>query len=158
MEMAASYLRICCVISFGIIFFSLFEKLLQATGKSLYSTIGQVFGAVVKIVSYKGKKTDFGWTLLVNHMMIQPLSRMKPYSKYDCSKRPVAEHTNPYCNRSKSPYTAEVNAETYPAEPHGAAGGNHREFYIAGCTHSVTRDKRHHPGNWFYNGDKSNHG
>ena len=50
MEMAASYLRICCVISFGIIFFSLFEKLLQATGKSLYSTIGQVLGAVINIV------------------------------------------------------------------------------------------------------------
>ena len=30
---------------FGIIFFSLFEKLLQATGRSLYSTIGQVVSA-----------------------------------------------------------------------------------------------------------------
>lgn len=39
-----------CVISFGIIFFSLFEKLLQATGRSLYSTIGQVVGAVVNII------------------------------------------------------------------------------------------------------------
>lgn len=48
--MATSYLRICCVISFGIIFFSLFEKLLQATGRSLYSTIGQVVGAVVNII------------------------------------------------------------------------------------------------------------
>ena len=45
-QMGVSYLRICCVISFGIIFFSLFEKLLQATGRSLYSTIGQVVGAV----------------------------------------------------------------------------------------------------------------
>ena len=34
----------------GIIFFSLFEKLLQATGRSLYSTIGQVVGAVVNII------------------------------------------------------------------------------------------------------------
>lgn len=50
MAMGSSYLRICCVISFGIIFFSLFEKLLQATGRSLYSTIGQVVGAVVNIV------------------------------------------------------------------------------------------------------------
>ena len=50
LEMGVSYLRICCVISFGIIFFSLFEKLLQATGRSLYSTIGQVVGAVVNIV------------------------------------------------------------------------------------------------------------
>ena len=48
--MGVSYLRICCVISFGIIFFSLFEKLLQATGRSLYSTIGQVVGAVVNII------------------------------------------------------------------------------------------------------------
>ena len=35
---------------FGIVFFSLFEKLLQATGRSLYSTIGQVVGAIVNIV------------------------------------------------------------------------------------------------------------
>ena len=48
--MGTSYLRICCVISFGIIFFSLFEKLLQATGRSIYSTIGQVVGAVVNII------------------------------------------------------------------------------------------------------------
>lgn len=50
LSMGIEYLRICCVISFGIIFFSLFEKLLQATGRSLYSTIGQVVGAVVNIV------------------------------------------------------------------------------------------------------------
>ena len=50
LQMGVSYLRICCVISFGIIFFSLFEKLLQATGRSLYSTIGQVVGAVVNII------------------------------------------------------------------------------------------------------------
>ena len=48
--MGTSYLRICCVISFGIIFFSLFEKMLQATGRSIYSTIGQVVGAVVNII------------------------------------------------------------------------------------------------------------
>lgn len=50
MDMAVSYLRICCVISFGIIFFSIFEKLLQATGNSLYSTIAQVTGAVINII------------------------------------------------------------------------------------------------------------
>ena len=49
-SMGTDYLRICCVISFGIIFFSLFEKLLQATGRSLYSTIGQVAGAIVNII------------------------------------------------------------------------------------------------------------
>ena len=49
-EMATSYLRICCVWSFGILVFSLYEKVLQATGKSLYSTIAQIVGAVVNIV------------------------------------------------------------------------------------------------------------
>ena len=49
-SMGTSYLRICCIISFGSVFFSLFEKLLQATGRSLYSTIGQVVGAVVNII------------------------------------------------------------------------------------------------------------
>ena len=49
-EMATGYLRICCIISFGAIFFGLFEKLLQATGRSVYSTIGQILGAVVNIV------------------------------------------------------------------------------------------------------------
>ena len=49
-SMGTSYLRICCVLSLGIVFFSLFEKLLQATGRSFYSTIGQVVGAVVNII------------------------------------------------------------------------------------------------------------
>ena len=48
--MGTDYLRICCVLSFGIVFFSLFEKLLQATGRSIYSTIGQVTGAVINII------------------------------------------------------------------------------------------------------------
>ncbi len=50
LEMGTSYLKICCICSFGIVFFSLFEKALQATGRSLYSTIGQVLGAVINII------------------------------------------------------------------------------------------------------------
>lgn len=49
-EMATQYLCICCVCSFGIMYFSIFEKVLQATGKSLYSTIAQILGAVVNII------------------------------------------------------------------------------------------------------------
>lgn len=49
-EMAVSYLQICCVVSFGIVFFGIFEKLLQATGRSTYSTIAQITGAVVNII------------------------------------------------------------------------------------------------------------
>ena len=50
LEMACDYLRICCVYSFGLVFFSLYEKLLQATGKSVFSTIAQICGAVANII------------------------------------------------------------------------------------------------------------
>ena len=50
LDMATEYLRICCIFSFGIVYFSIFEKVLQATGKSLYSTIAQIAGAIVNIV------------------------------------------------------------------------------------------------------------
>lgn len=49
-DMAVSYLRICCIISIGNVFFAVFEKLLQATGLSLYSTIAMITGAVLNII------------------------------------------------------------------------------------------------------------
>lgn len=49
-KMAVDYLSICCVFSFGMVFFSLYEKLLQATGKSVFSTIAQISGAVANII------------------------------------------------------------------------------------------------------------
>lgn len=48
--MATDYLRICSIVSPGVVFFAIFEKLLQATGRSLFSTIAQIAGAVVNIV------------------------------------------------------------------------------------------------------------
>lgn len=50
LDMASGYLKICCILSFGIVFFSIFEKLLQATGRSVYSTIAQILGAVANII------------------------------------------------------------------------------------------------------------
>ena len=49
-RMGSEYLRICCVFSFGMSFFAIYEKLLQAAGHSLYSTIAQIAGAVTNIV------------------------------------------------------------------------------------------------------------
>ena len=50
MEMGNSYLGICTVLSFGIVMFSIYEKLLQSTGKTVYSTIAQVAGAITNII------------------------------------------------------------------------------------------------------------
>lgn len=49
-QMATEYLQICCGWSFGILYFSLYEKVLQAAGKSMFSTIAQISGAVINIV------------------------------------------------------------------------------------------------------------
>lgn len=50
LNMAIDYLGICCVFSFGVVFFAIYEKLLQSTGHTLCSTIAQILGAVANIV------------------------------------------------------------------------------------------------------------
>ena len=50
LEMAVDYLHICCGIPFGLVLFSVYEKALQATGRSLWSTIAQISGAAVNIL------------------------------------------------------------------------------------------------------------
>ncbi len=49
-EKATSYLKICCFASFGIAYFGIFEKLLQAAAHPLCSTIAQVTGAVINMI------------------------------------------------------------------------------------------------------------
>lgn len=49
-KMGGSYLMICSCLSFGAIGFSIYERFLQATGKTMYSTIAQISGAVINIL------------------------------------------------------------------------------------------------------------
>ncbi len=49
LSMSIDYLQICCIVSFGLIFFTIIEKFLQATGRSKYSTIAQISGAAFNI-------------------------------------------------------------------------------------------------------------
>lgn len=49
-QMGASYLAICCSLSFSSIGFTIYERFLQATGNTLLSTIAQISGAVINIV------------------------------------------------------------------------------------------------------------
>lgn len=50
LQMGKTYLKICTLLSFGMILFSIYEKLLQSTGRTVYSTIGQITGALVNVV------------------------------------------------------------------------------------------------------------
>lgn len=49
-EMGTSYLFICTTLSLGSIGFTIYERFLQATGKTMYSTIAQVSGAITNII------------------------------------------------------------------------------------------------------------
>ena len=49
-EMGSIYLKICCCLSLGSIGYTVYERFLQATGKTMYSTIAQIAGAVCNIV------------------------------------------------------------------------------------------------------------
>ena len=49
-KMGESYLMICSSLSLGAIGFAIYERFLQATGKTMYSTIAQIAGAVINIV------------------------------------------------------------------------------------------------------------
>lgn len=50
LEMGTEYLRICTIFSFGAILSMIYEKLLQATGRTVSSTIAQLAGALTNII------------------------------------------------------------------------------------------------------------
>lgn len=49
-EMGTTYLRICTCLSLGSIDYTVYERFLQATGKTMLSTISQISGAVANII------------------------------------------------------------------------------------------------------------
>lgn len=49
-EYGVQYLRIVCMFSFGIYFQVVFERLLQSTGKTFYTMITQMLGAIINII------------------------------------------------------------------------------------------------------------
>lgn len=49
-EMGTEYLQICCCLSLGAVGFTVYERFLQATGKTFHSMIAQVAGAVCNII------------------------------------------------------------------------------------------------------------
>ena len=50
--MGTIYLKICCCFSYGSIGFTVYERLLQSTGKTHFSTIAQISGALTNIIDY----------------------------------------------------------------------------------------------------------
>lgn len=49
-DYGTTYLQICCIFSFGLFMQVTLEKLLQSTGKTIYSMFTQLIGAVINIV------------------------------------------------------------------------------------------------------------
>ena len=49
-EYGTQYISICCIFSFGIYFELVFERMLQSTGKTIFSMFSQLIGALTNIV------------------------------------------------------------------------------------------------------------
>lgn len=49
-DFGVQYLQVVCMFSFGIFFQVAFERLLQSTGKTIYSMITQMLGAIINII------------------------------------------------------------------------------------------------------------
>ena len=49
-SMGTTYLQICCCLSLGSIGYTIYERLLQSTGKTMLSTIAQISGAITNII------------------------------------------------------------------------------------------------------------
>lgn len=49
-NMGSTYLKICSCLSLGSIGYTMYERFLQATGKTMLSTISQIFGAMTNII------------------------------------------------------------------------------------------------------------
>lgn len=50
LEYGTTYLRICCCLSIGVFFQMTFERLLQSTGRTIYSMVSQGTGAVINLI------------------------------------------------------------------------------------------------------------
>lgn len=50
LKMSTSYLKICTCFSLGSVGYTVYERFLQATGKTVYSTVSQISGALTNIV------------------------------------------------------------------------------------------------------------
>lgn len=49
-QYGTEYLEVCCCCAFGIAFQMTFERLLQSTGRTMYSMITQILGAVINLI------------------------------------------------------------------------------------------------------------
>ena len=49
-DLGTTYIKICCILSFGIFFQMILERLLQSTGLTIYSMASQLTGAIVNII------------------------------------------------------------------------------------------------------------
>ncbi len=60
-SMGTEYLRICCCFSIGAVGFTVYERFLQATGKTVHSMAAQIAGAVCNIILDYVFVMVFGW-------------------------------------------------------------------------------------------------
>ena len=92
-DMAVKYLKICCIVSPGIVFFSFFEKMLQATGRSHLSV-----ASVIMLLFIIARKTTLPMVIGIIYVLmgstIYSLADLIVEKLFKITDFSVAEYTN----------------------------------------------------------------
>ena len=115
-EMGTTYLKICTCFSLGSIGYTVYERFLQATGKTMLSTISQISGAVTNIVldyifiyPLKGGVAGAAWATIIGQFVSLFIAMYFHYKKNNEINGNI-KYISPNINIIKGIYSIGISA------------------------------------------------
>lgn len=115
-EMGTTYLRICTCLSLGSIGYTVYERFLQATGKTMLSTISQISGAVANIIldylfiyPFKMGVAGAAWATVIGQFISLFIAMYFHYKKNNEINSDI-KYINPDINLIKGIYSIGISA------------------------------------------------
>ena len=115
-KMGTTYLKICTCLSLGSIGYTVYERFLQATGKTMLSTISQISGAVTNIIldyifiyPLKMGVAGAAWTTIIGQFISLFIAMYFHYTKNNEIDGSI-KYINPDINLIKGIYSIGVSA------------------------------------------------
>lgn len=115
-KMGTTYLKICTCLSLGSIGYTVYERFLQATGKTMLSTISQISGAVTNIIldyifiyPLKMGVTGAAWATIIGQFISLFIAMYFHYTKNNEIDGSI-KYINPDINLIKGIYSIGVSA------------------------------------------------
>lgn len=115
-DMGTTYLRICTCLSLGSIGYTVYERFLQATGKTMLSTISQISGAVANIIldylfiyPFKMGVAGAAWATVIGQFISLFIAMYFHYKKNNEINSDI-KYINPDINLIKGIYSIGISA------------------------------------------------